>query len=329
MKALLLALTFSALGITALAQQPGDSPPTKTDAKPTRKERRALREKEAAEAAKGTAPASKKVQTPKPTKPPLIAASEALPAGTTRLDFYLLIGQSNMKGRGFMPEEPANDPRIRMMHLKDDHWYVARHPLHLSGDAQTFAGADNAGVGPGLAFAQAMAAADPAASIGLIPSAVGGTEIARWQKGADLYENALRRARLAVEHTRDLGGHLKGVLWLQGEADASPDKLGVYAEKLQALVDALRTDLQQPALPFLCATIAETRADRPGDSKHQINEILLALPQKRPHTACVDARDLKATIGDGVHYDTASQEEIGKRFATLLLKYTHSTNAKP
>src|SRR5689334_3145521 len=81
----------------------------------------------------------KKAETPPPTKPPLEAVDVAkLPEGTQRLDLYLLMGQSNMKGRGVMPDEPSRDPRIVMMHLRDDQWYVARHPLHLTGDAKTF-----------------------------------------------------------------------------------------------------------------------------------------------------------------------------------------------
>ena len=38
-----------------------------------------------------------------------------LPEGATHLDLWLLCGQSNMKGRGFMPEEPKNDQHIVMM----------------------------------------------------------------------------------------------------------------------------------------------------------------------------------------------------------------------
>jgi len=259
----------------------------------------------------------------KPTKPPLTPADiTQLPEGTGHLDLYLLIGQSNMKGRGFMPEEPARDPRIAMMHLKNDRWYVARHPLHLSGDPQTFAGADNAGVGPGLSFAQTLAAQDSTARIGLIPCAVGGTQIARWQKGAGLYEEAIRRTKLALEQTKGTKATLRGVLWLQGEADSKADRVKVYAEKLNALVDALRADLGQPALPFVACTIGEMRTEGRGGEKQAINALLLDLPNHRPHTACVDARDLKSSIGDNVHYDTAAQTEIGKRFAASLQKLT-------
>jgi hypothetical protein len=51
-----------------------------------------------------------------------------------------------------------------------------------------------------------------------------------------------------------------------------------------------------------------------------MNEIQLALPKSVPHTACVDARDLKTHIGDAVHFDTAAQNEIGKRFAAKVIQ---------
>ena len=259
-----------------------------------------------------------RVAPPPPTHPPLVAADlDSFPDGTDRLDLFLLIGQSNMKGRGQMPETAKNNPRIIMMHLKTDGWYRARHPLHITGDPETFEGHDNAGVGPGLAFAEAVAAKIPTARIGLIPCAMGGSPISSWSENRGLYRNAIRRARLALESAPTGKTRLSGVLWLQGEADTRPELLPKYAEALHDLVDRLRRDLKDPDLPFLAATIGEMRADRPKARKSEINRILLDLPKNRPHTACVDARDLKGHIGDSVHYDTASQEEIGRRFARL------------
>ncbi len=52
--------------------------------------------------------------------------------------------------------------------------------------------------------------------------------------------------------------------------------------------------------------------------KIAMNQLLLTLPSKRAHTACVDARELKTHIGDSVHFDTPAQSEIGKRFAAKL-----------
>ncbi|MCB1278130.1 sialate O-acetylesterase [Prosthecobacter sp.] len=266
---------------------------------------------------------SGKASTPPPTKPPLQPVDiTKLPEGTEELDLFLLIGQSNMKGRGVMPDEPKRDPRIVMMHLKDDSWYLARHPLHLTGDAKTFAGHDNAGVGSGLAFAETITAQNPKIAVGLIPCAVGGSPIQAWQKGAKLYDEALRRAKLALQVTAPVKARIRGALWLQGEANANPEGLAVHEGKLLKLVDDLRADLSEPDLPFIACTIGEMGDPEKLGGKAAMNKILLDLPSKRPHTACVDARDLKTHIGDNVHFDTAAQNEIGKRFAA---KYSELT----
>lgn len=264
-----------------------------------------------------------KATTPPPTKPPLVSVDVTkLPEGTTQLDLFLLMGQSNMKGRGVMPEEPKRDPRIVMMHLKDDQWYLARHPLHLTGEAKTFQGHDNAGVGPGLVFAEVIAAANPKSAIGLVPCAVGGSSIKLWQKGAKLYEESLRRAKLALQTTAPLKARIRGVIWLQGEANANPEELPLHAERLRAMIEALRADLVLPELPFIACTVGELKPGPLLTNLKAMNEIQLALPKNVPHTACVDARDLKTHIGDAVHFDTAAQNEIGRRFAAKIIEMT-------
>lgn len=270
-------------------------------------------------ASKRKAKSAGRAQTPPPTNAPLdLADVTKLPDGVERLDLYLLMGQSNMKGRGIMPDEPLRNSRMVMMHLKDDPWYLARHPLHLTGDALTFAGHDNAGVGPGLAFAETIVAEDPKVRVGLIPCAVGGSQIALWQQGTPLYDNAVRRAKLALQTTAPVNGRIRGVLWLQGEADAPPERRAAYETKLLKLVDDLRADLSTPDLPFIACTIGEMGASDKRANQSAINAILLSLPMKRPRTACVDAHDLTGHIGDKVHFDTASQNEIGQRYAEQL-----------
>ncbi|MBT7549375.1 MAG: sialate O-acetylesterase, partial [Gemmatimonadetes bacterium] len=45
------------------------------------------------------------------------------------LDVFLLIGQSNMAGRGLMDEvAPLADPRVSM--FRDGNWQQAEEPLH-------------------------------------------------------------------------------------------------------------------------------------------------------------------------------------------------------
>lgn len=248
-----------------------------------------------------------------------------LPSGVKRLELFLLMGQSNMKGRGEVPAEQKVNPRIAMMHMRTGQWFLAQHPLHVMGVVDTLDGSGNAGVGPGLTFAETLVARDPAVMVGLIPCAVGGSRVSQWQKGAkrSLYDEALRRARLALEQAAPGKVRICGALWLQGESDSKDELYGQYREQLFKVVDTLRADLALPELPFIACTIGSFIAVKEAYPRTQeINAILLDLPNQRPHTACVDARDLRGNIGDNMHYNTASQVVIGRRYAELYLKLT-------
>ncbi len=251
---------------------------------------------------------------------PLVPADiSRLPDGMEQVEIYLLIGQSNMKGRGVMPEKPFQDPQIVMMHLRTDEWFHARHPLHLTGDPKTFKGADNAGVGPGLSFAQSLSRKKPTTRIALVPCARGGTAISKWQKGQRLYDETVRKAKLTLKQAPTGKARIAGAIWLQGEADSqTPEKIAAYPERLGKMIDDLRTDLGIPDLPFVACTIGELRD--PKEPRAAINKILLNISELRPNTACVDSRSFAADIGDRVHFDTETQEKHGKIFAELMLK---------
>jgi len=147
-------------------------------------------------------------------------------------------------------------------------------------------------------------------------------------KGGKLYENAVRRARLALGTKSSVPVVLKGVLWLQGEADTKPDSQPTYQSRLVRLIDDLRADFGVPNLPFIAATIGEFGSTPPAHptGKTLLNEALLALPNVCPDTACVDTRDLKGHIGDKGHYNTASANEIGIRMAA---KYGEIKKSRP
>jgi hypothetical protein len=125
---------------------------------------------------------------------------------------YLLIGQSNMAGRGKIEEQDKTaHPRVLKL-TKENTWAPGIDPLH-------FDKPQIAGVGLGSSFGRTMADADPDVTIGLIPCAVGGTPLARWQKDGDLYKQAVERAKAAMKD-----GTLKGILWHQGENDAGREE---------------------------------------------------------------------------------------------------------
>jgi hypothetical protein len=205
------------------------------------------------------------------------------------------------------------------MHKGTDGWFLARHPLHLVGSPTDFRGADNAGVGPGLAFAETIAAAQSTTRIALIPCALGGSNITQWRKGRRLYDETVRRAKLALQQGPKGKTRMAGALWLQGESDTkTPEKIQAYPEALGQLIDDLRADIGVPDLPFIACTIGEMKLESAPQAK--INAVLLGVSSIRTHTACVDSRDFAKHIGDRVHFDTATQVEHGRRYAAEYLK---------
>ncbi|HEY6170552.1 MAG TPA: sialate O-acetylesterase [Verrucomicrobiae bacterium] len=233
-----------------------------------------------------------------------------LPA-KSKFHLYLLIGQSNMAGRGALDDETKSPhPRV-VKFTKENSWAPAVEPLHFDKPV--------AGVGLGSSFARAMAEANPAATIGLIPCAVGGTPLERWSKGGDLYQQALVRARLAMKD-----GELKGILWHQGENDAGKKETAeTYAARLAKMVKDLRADLGVGDVPFVAGKLGEflARKTKSGDDAlwPVVNEQIASLPKLAPNCGVAESTGLKHK-GDAVHFDTPSLREFGKRYAEAMRK---------
>lgn len=225
-----------------------------------------------------------------------LQAGEPTPA-----QLYLLMGQSNMVGRdntGLTTQTP--NPRI-LVFVAPDQWKVAREPLN----------SDGSGMGPGIPFAAALLAQDPAATIGLIPTAVGGTALNRWVKGGDLYEKAIRQAKAALAS----GGQLRGVLWHQGESDSiKKADADTYETRLLRMFADLRADLGQPQLPIVMGQLGDfVNLPFTPTVRAALNDI----PTKIEHVTLVDAAGLPHK-GDHLHFTTAAQEELGRRYAKAM-----------
>jgi hypothetical protein len=162
-----------------------------------------------------------------------------------------------------------------------------------------------------------MADSSRGRTIGLIPCAVGGTPLERWMKGGDLYEQALKRARLAMKN-----GVLKGILWHQGEADSgSEENARSYAKRLAQMIQDLRADLGAGDVPFVAGKLGEylSTTNKDGSPSYWplVNQQIDSVPAKVPHTAVVESSGLK-NKGDGVHFDTPSLREFGERYAKAM-----------
>ena len=220
-------------------------------------------------------------------------------------DVYLLIGQSNMAGRGVLtPEQSVSTERVLKL-TKEDVWAPATEPIHFDKSI--------AGAGLAASFARQMADADAKAVVGLVPCAVGGTPLAQWMPGEKFYKIAVARTKKALAG----GGRLKGVLWHQGEGDTQDPQLrATYAARLEKMLKTLRTELDAADVPIV---LGELKSFHPEwDAAYaEINAALKAVAEKLPRTALVPAGDLKHK-GDFTHYDTPSLRTFGRRYAAAM-----------
>lgn len=222
---------------------------------------------------------------------------------------YLLIGQSNMSGRGALDAQSKETNAQVFMLTKNLEWKPATDPLAFDKPIT--------GVGPGLSFGKAMAQSNPKVRIGLIPCAVGGTSIKAWEPGAEdkatkthPYDDMLSRALVAQHY-----GVLKGVLWHQGEADRTSE---TYTNALVELIARLRRDLGAPDVPFIAGELG-TFNPKNRISTEKFDMMLSGLQGVERNFACVSARGLKDR-GDHLHFNTRSARILGRRYAEAMLE---------
>jgi hypothetical protein len=241
------------------------------------------------------------------------AQNPALPP-KERFHLFLLVGQSNMAGRGVVTAaDKVPNPRVLMLNQAGQ-WVPAIDPMHF--DKPTVVG-----VGLGRTFGIAVAEATPGVTIGLIPCAVGGSPIDVWRPGAFYeptkshpWDDAMRRAKSAL---RD--GTLRGILWHQGESDSNAELAPNYEAKLHDLIARLRAELNAPDVPFIAGQLGRF-ADSPWTQfRQQVDQAHQNLPAKVPRTGFVTSEGLKHK-GDKVHFDADSYREFGRRYAEAFLK---------
>lgn len=223
------------------------------------------------------------------------------------MDLYLLIGQSNMAGRGALTESNRIGKTRVYKFGKNGKWVEATEPIHF----------DKPGAGAGLAasFARTMADCDPSVKIGLVPCAVGGSHMDTWVKGGVNYTNAVARMRKALSR-----GLLKGILWHQGEGDATDAaETAAWTEKFAGMVADLRLELGD--VPVVAGELGRYLDDYAPKTVNwrAINSQLHGLEGRIPRFAVVSSEGLTANA-DNLHLNTESLRTFGNRYASAMLE---------
>ena len=237
-------------------------------------------------------------------------AGPSLPT-RSQLHLFLLVGQSNMAGRGDVePGDQQPIPNVLAVNAAGE-WVPAIDPLHWDKPA--------AGVGLARTFAIHYLASHPGVSVGFIPAAVGGSPISSWLPGAYYaetkshpYDDALARARPALAR-----GTLTGILWHQGESDRSAELAPRYERALSELIARFRRDLNAPRVPFLIGQLGQFAGAPWDEYALSIDRALRQVASSVPFTAFVPSHGLAAKP-DNLHFDAPALREFGRRYAAAF-----------
>lgn len=220
---------------------------------------------------------------------------------------FLLIGQSNMAGRGDMTEAPAMDT-THIKVLRNGRWQDMYRPVNPDRPFSGFCLAES--------FAEAYAA-KYSVDVGLICCADGGTSLDQWQPGSLLFDHAVYQARLAQRTST-----IAGVLWHQGESDCNKEPPPAYAQRFIPIMNALRKELDLYDVPFLLGGLGDYLVDYNPFMAHNYPKVNLDLEQlasENPMTGFVSACGL-AGKKDNLHFTTASLYEFGLRYFDIFEK---------
>ena len=212
-----------------------------------------------------------------------------------------------MAGRGDIDDvAPINNFRCYM--LRNGRFIRMSEPLNV--DRAIFDGKYRCGIGLAPSFANEFANTLKV-RVGLIPCADGGTVIDDWQPGGILYDHAVFMAKLAMRSST-----FSGILWHQGESDAATEiSSEEYKQKLKNLINSIRAELRAESLPFIMGELSEnvsTEWARTSDIR-RINKVIKEVAEELSFCGVASADGLSVKA-DGVHFDSVSLREFGKRY---------------
>lgn len=225
---------------------------------------------------------------------------------------FLMLGQSNMAGRGFIDEvPPIYNERIQM--LRNGQWQMMTEPINYD---RPVSGVSLAG-----SFADAWCRENQEDTIGLIPCAEGGSSLDDWAIDKVLFKHAISEAKFAMQTSE-----LVGILWHQGESDSFNGNYKVYYEKLLVIIETLRKELNTPDIPLIIGGLPDFLGKK-GFGKTcteyaLVNKELEKFAFEQDNCYFVTAVGLTSNP-DGIHIDAVSQRKFGLRYFEAFSKKQH------
>jgi len=113
--------------------------------------------------------------------------------------------------------------------------------------------------------------------------------------------------------------HVRALVWVQGESDSNPKDAPNYEQALSAMIVALRRDLDAPQLIALLGVNTRFGNDQ-NPFVPKVIEAQRAIAIKDSRCAYVDTTGAETLLPARTHFTAAGTLEVGKRFASELLK---------
>jgi hypothetical protein len=247
-------------------------------------------------------------------------------------DVWILAGQSNMHGVGYMKYSLKPDPMVRAFYMTD-HWDIAKDPLHIAykavDDVHTkILGAvklpSHLGVGPGVSFGLEMHKLTGVPQ-GLVSCAHGATSMSQWDPGLKNHDGGSLYGAMIRRFMKN-GGKIAGVLWYQGCSDTFENDAPVYASRAIELVKSMRKDFNNSQLPVVAVQISRVCiTDRWQSPKYwnAVQEQQRLLPDVIRNFSIVPAIDL--SLDDNIHISGYDQNRLGKRLSQAMISLMSGT----
>jgi hypothetical protein len=292
-------------------------------------------------------------------KKPILFLSLIFPfllIGQDTYDVFFLGGQSNMDGFGYNRDLPPTLQKevdqVMIFHGNPAPdgaengglgiWSRLEpgHGFGFQSDGETNQLGDRFGLS--LTFVQTLLERNPDRKIALIQYSRGGTSIdsmaaekfGSWEpdvKGPanpNQYDHFLKTITTAYQQT-DINGDgqpdrliPKGILWMQGESDASTEAVARrYEANLKRLIDLIRAAFREDDLPVVIGKISDSY-NLNGDKVWAYGELVQYAQEafvRKDSRAAIVRSTRNYRYSDPYHYDSEGYLDLGRRFAESLL----------
>lgn len=226
---------------------------------------------------------------------------------------FLMIGQSNMAGRGdFGQIQPIYNQNCSM--LRCGLWRAMADPCNP--DRGIFDASTSHCFHSGTSLMPSFADACQKyfdCEIGLIPAAYGGSRLSQWMPGEVLFDHAVFQAKLAMRSSE-----LAGIMWHQGESDAyTAWESESYCRRFTEMITEMRRQLGAENCPVVVGELAECVAFSKGGGPKpfvpEVNRQIHKIAETVPQCALVTVEGLGCRP-DGLHFHSVALQELGLRY---------------